>query len=174
MSAAYSGLVAGSSITWKDSGGEKVLTLASLTHTPTGRQGDKSATLVDATKGMPEVLDVALYWLMASTGAAGDEIQVYIGESTSATAGTDNPGTLGGADASLSNPTTCDLQLNFVGAGIVDANQTTAAQMQRFRYKPINAYIIPVIVNAASQNLGAAGATLKLVITPYYRGAPIA
>jgi hypothetical protein len=170
----YSDIVAGTPLVWKASGGDKVLTLTSLAHTSNGtRQGDKSATLVNTQYGLPEYLELYFVTKFGSAPTNGDEIQIYIGESDNATAGTSNPGTLTGADATLSNPTEIVKQLNFVGSLIASNGTGTGAQNQRFRYKPVCAYIIPVVLNAAAQDLSGTAGDHSLTITPYYRRAPI-
>lgn len=164
----YIGLVAGAAITWINTGGDKVLTLTSLAN-DAARQGDKSATLVNGTYGMPEVLDVRLESAVGSAATNGLEIELYIGESDNATAGDDNPGNLTGADGSLSNPDELKSQLNVVGSLILSNARGTNVQKQRFRYRPVCPYIIPVVVNKSGQTLSATAGNHKLVITPYYR-----
>lgn len=164
----YSNLVAGSTITWKNSGGDKTLTLTSLTN-GSGREGDKSATLVDGTSGMPEFLEVRFESAANATATDGTEIELYFGESDNSTAGTNNPGNLTGADAGLSNPDELKRQCNFVGSLILSNARTTSVQKQRFRYKPLCAYIVPLVVNKSGQTLHATASNHQLVVTPYYR-----
>jgi hypothetical protein len=173
MTLAYSDVVAGTAITWKSTGGDKTLTLTSLTN-GSAREGDKSATLVDATKGMPEYLEFRLESAVGSAATTGKEINLFIGESDSATAGTANEGNLTGADAGLSTPTELTPQLNFVGALSLSNTRSTNVQVKRMRYKPLCPYIIPLIYNDSGQTLSGTAGNHQLVMVPYYRRAPIA
>jgi hypothetical protein len=163
----FSYLEAGSPITWSTTG-DKAITLTSLANNG-GREGVKSATLVDGTKGLPELLEIRLESSVASAATDGNEVELYLGESDHATAGTDNPGNLTGADAGLSNPDELKRQINFVGSLVLSNARGTNIQKQRFRYRPVCAYIIPLIVNKSGQALGGTAGDHKIVITPYYR-----
>lgn len=173
MTVAYSDLVAGTAVTWASTGGDKVLTLTSLTNN-SAREGDKSATWVDGTKGLPELIDVRLESAVGSAATAGLEIELYVGESDSATAGTANPGNLTGADAGLSNPDELKVQLVFVGSLVLSNARGTNVQKQRFRFRPVCAYSVPLVVNKSGQTLSATAGNHTLVMTPYYRRAPVA
>lgn len=174
-SPAYSFLEAGTPITWASSGGSKVITCTSLAGTGTtaaARQGDKSATLVDGTKGLPELLEVMLTMKFTSAPTAGGFVALYFGESDSSTAGTGNPGTLTGADGSLSNPSEIVAMCNLVGNLIASNAIGTGTQQQRFIYAPTCAYIIPVIYNQASPAFSSTALDTLLTVTPYYRKIP--
>lgn len=164
----YSTLVAGTPITWASSGGTETLTLTSLANNA-GREGDKSATLVDGTSGMPEVLDVMLESAVGSAATDGLEIELFFGESSSATAGTDNPGNMTGADAGLSNPDELKRQCNFAGSLVLSNARGTNVQKQRFRYKPLMPHIVPLVVNKSGQTLSGTAGNHLITVTPYYR-----
>lgn len=172
MATSYSDLVAGTAITWKNTGGDKVLTLTSLAN-GAAREGDKSATLVDGTKGLPEYVEFRLESAVGSAATTGKEITLFVGESDSATAGTANPGNLTGADAGLSTPTELTPQLNLVGALSLSNTRGTNPQKQRMRYKPLCAYLIPLVYNDSGQTLSGTAGDHQLVMTPYYRRAPV-
>lgn len=172
MAVGYSDLVAGTPVTWTSSGGDKVLTLTSLTNN-SAREGDKSGSWVDGTKGLPEVIDVRFESQVGSAATNGLEIELFVGESDDATAGNANPGNLTGADAGLSNPDELKSQLIFVGSLVLSNARGTNVQKQRFRFKPVCAYTIPVAVNKSGQTLGATGTNHKVVMTPYYRRTPV-
>jgi hypothetical protein len=172
MTVAYSDLVAGTPVTWTSSGGDKVLTLTSKADQNV-REGDKSATWVDGTKGLPELIEVRFESQVGSAATNGKEIAVYVGESDSATAGIANPGNLTGADADVTNGTELINQLTFIGALILSNGRGTNVQKQRFRFRPVCAYTIPVIYNNSGQTLGATGTNHVLVMTPYYRRTPV-
>lgn len=164
----YSGLIAGTPITWQASGGSKTLTLTSLANAA-ARQGVKSDSLLDGTFGMPEVLEVSFETKAASAVTNGLQTEIYFGESSSATAGTDNPGGLTGADAALSNPSEIKLQLGLVGALNYSNALGTGTQRQRFIYYPTCICIIPVVVNRSGQAFSSTPGDHILTVTPYYR-----
>lgn len=172
MATAYSDLVAGTPVEWSTTGG-KLITLTSLADQAM-REGAKSDTLVDGTKGLPELLEFRLESAVAVAATAGKEIELYVGESDDATAANANPGNLTGADAGVSNPTELKVQLNFVGSLVLSNARGTNVQKQRLRYKPVCAYLVPVVFNGAGQALSATAGNHKIVMTPYYRRAPVA
>lgn len=163
----YSGLVAGTAITWKNTGGDKAITLTSLANAAV-REGVKSASFDDATYGMPEFLEVLFTSSVAVTITDGKSLPLFFAESSSATAGTDNPANLTGADALLTNGDQLVRQCYRVGALSLSAGRTTSVQKQRFRYKPVCPYIIPVVQNISGQALGSTAADHSIVVTPYY------
>lgn len=167
-SPAYSYLEAGTPITWTSSGGDKVLTLTSKT-AGVAREGAKSATLVDGTKGMPEVLEVRMETKVGSAAANGTSLDLYFGESDSATAGTANPGGLTGADADVASPTEKDTQLRLAGVFPMSNALGTGLQVFRTLYYPTCPYIIPFVYNGTGQTLGSTGTDHKVIVTPYYR-----
>jgi len=163
----YSYLVAGTPVEWSTSG-DKALTLTSLANNGS-REGAKSDTLVDGTLGMPELLEFRLESAVSSAATSGAEIELFLGESDHATAGTNNPGNLTGTDAALSNPDELKAQLNYVGSLVLSNARGTNVQKQRLRYLPVCPYIIPLIVNKSGQTLSGTAGNHKLVMTPYYR-----
>jgi hypothetical protein len=164
----YSDLEAGTPRTWAASGGDETLTLTSLAN-DAAREGDKSASWVDGTKGRPEVLEIRFESAVGSAATDGREIELYMGESDNATAGSDNPGNLTGADAALSNPDELKRQLRFVGSLVLSNARGTNVQKQRFWYRPVATYLVPVVVNKSGQSLGSTAGDHKIVVTPYYR-----
>lgn len=173
MATAYSDLVAGTAITWDTVPTTYTITLTSLADQAV-REGGKSGTLVDGTKGLPEIIEFRLESAVGSAATNGKELSLYVGESDNATAGTDNPGNLSGADATVTNGTELINQLNFAGSLVLSNARGTNVQKQRLRYKPVCAYIIPVIYNNSGQTLSATAGNHKLVMTPYYRRTPVA
>lgn len=163
----YIGLVKGTSITWAASGGDKTLTLTSLTNN-SAREGAKSGSLDDATFGMPHVLDVRLESAVGSAATDGLYLELYFGESDNATAGDDNPANLTGADAALSNPDELKHQAYVVGHLRFSNARGTNVQKQRMTYEPVCPYIIPLVVNKSGQTLSGTAGNHKLVVTPYY------
>lgn len=163
----YSDLDAGTAVEWSTTGG-KAITLTSLAN-GSGREGVKSDSWVDATKGKPEVVEVRFESAVAVAATDGSEVELYVGESDSATAGTDNPGNLTGADAALSNPDELKRQLVFVGSLVLSNVRGTNVQKQRFRFRPVCTYTIPLVVNKSGQALSGTAGNHKIVMTPYYR-----
>jgi hypothetical protein len=163
----YPTLVAGTPKTWASSGGDYALTLTSLADNA-AREGAKG-DFFDATFGLPEVLDVRFESAVASAATNGKQIELYLGESDHATAGTDNPGNLTGADAPLSNPDELKAQLYMVGGLNLSNARGTNVQKQRFSVIPTCRYQVPVAVNKSGQALHATAGNHKIVITPYYR-----
>lgn len=164
----YSDLIAGTTRVWASSGGDETLTLTSLANNA-AREGDKSATLIDGTYGLPEYLEILFKTAVGSAATTGNVIELFIGESDSATAGTDNPGNLTGADAGWSNPDELKAQLYRVGALSLSNARGTNVQSVRMLYRPTCAYIVPAVVNLSGQTLSATAGNHSLEITPYYR-----
>lgn len=163
----YSYLVAGTPKVWKNTAGDYVLTLTSLAD-QAARQGDKG-DFNDGTLGLPEVLDIMLETAVAATAANGTVIEMFAGQSDNATAGTNNPSILTGADGSLATPTEYKLQLDFVGSLNLSNARSTNNQKQKFRFFPTCRYWIPVIFNRAGQALHGTAGNHILTVTPYYR-----
>lgn len=158
--------MAGTPKTWSTTG-DYTITLTSLANAA-GREGGKG-DFYSATYGLPEELEVRFETAVNATATQGNVVELWIGESDNATAGTDNPGNLTGADAGLSNPDELKLQCNLVGALALSNARTTSIQKQRFKYYPTARYLIPLVVNLSGQALHATAGNHKIVITPYYR-----
>lgn len=163
----YSQLEAGTPVEWSTSG-DKLLTLTSKAD-GVGREGEKSSSLIDGTKGMPELLEFRLESAVGASATNGKELECWIGESNSATAGTNNPANLTGADADLSAPDELKYQCNWAGSLVFSNTRGTNVQRQRFVYYPTHPYIIPLIVNKTGQTLSSTAGNHKLVMTPFYR-----
>lgn len=162
----YATLVAGTPKAWKNTGGDYALTLTSLADGG-GREGVKG-DFHDATYGLPAFLDVRFESAVGSAATNGRVIELWAGESDHATAGTDNPGNLTGADAGLSNPDELKLQLNPVGALALSNARGTNVQKQRFVYRPTCRYWVPLVVNKSGQTLSGTAGNHSITVTPYY------
>jgi hypothetical protein len=167
--ATYAPLVSGTASVWTSSGGNHVLIATSLGNAA-ARQGDKSSAgdILDATKGLAALLEVVAETKVQVAPTDGNTIDVYLGFSSSATAGSDNVGGLTGADASLASPVSVTPQMVFCGSIIMSNAIGTGIQRQRFLIQPQDAYMIPVIVNSSGQTLSATGTDTKITITPWY------
>lgn len=149
----YSTIELGSEISWKSSGGTYAITLTSLANDAAreGAKGDLGAT-------WEQEFLVALESAVGSAATAGKEVELYWGPSTSGTAGTDNPGNLTGADASLSNPDELKAQCQFVGSLVLSNARGTNVQRQYLTFRPPSRYGTPLVVNKSGQSLsGTAG-----------------
>lgn len=165
-------IIYGSAITWKSSGGTYAITCTSLAAAAI-RQGVKSATLIAAPPGLstavlPDWLEIEFYVQMTSAPAAGGEVNLFLGFSDSATAGTDNPAGLSGTDATGPNVDTLG-QLEFAGAIVLSNNLGTGVQLARFTVRPLDQYVIPVVYNNGSVALDATALHTLIQVTPAYR-----
>lgn len=175
MSTAYSDLTPGTAVTWSNTGGTKVLNAKALTNTSI-RQGDKSASLIDGTKGLPELLVWTLETKVQSAPTAGKTLDLYLGWSSSATAGTDNPGGLGGADATGPNADVLSAnQVQFAGSLAMSNNIGTGLQRAVVAVtRPLKEYVIPVLDNETGQTTSNVDTETVITMTPMYRRAPVA
>jgi hypothetical protein len=166
----YGPLVAGSTVVWTVTGsGNKVLTATSLAD-QAARQGDKSDTLVDVTRGLPVWLEILVETQVQVVPTDGKELECWLGFSSNSVQGTGNPGGLGGADAALANPTSVKAQLTFAGSVIMSNAIGLGVQRQDpFLVRPKDAFVIPVLVNNTGQTISATGNQTKISITPWYQ-----
>jgi hypothetical protein len=173
MSVNYSDLTPGTAVTWKNTGGTKVLNAKNLANAGI-RQGDKSASLIDGTKGLPELLEWTVETKVQSAPTAGKELNLYVGFSSSATAGTDNPAGLGGADAVGPNVDALP-QLTLVGALVMSNNIGTGVQhVAGIPARPEKEYVIPVLYNDTGQSTTNVDGETVITMTPWYRRTPVA
>lgn len=166
MAVKIAGFLAGSPQTWINTGGTFVLTLTSLAN-GAAREGAK-ASFIDYNVGSPDFID---FLLESAVGSAVTStlLEFYLGQSNNATAGTDNPGNLTGADAGLSNPDELKLQCTRVGALVFSNARGTNVQKQKFRVWYPATYLIPLLVNKTGQSLSSTASNHKLTGTPYFR-----
>lgn len=172
MTVAYSDLTPGTAVVWTNTGGDKAMNMKALA-TAGIREGVKSATLVDGTKGFPELLEIVAETKLQATPTDGLECEVYLGFSSSATAATDNPGGLTGADVAVGDVDQLP-QLTFAGSIIMAGSLTTGVQRQVLFAVPLREYFIPVFRNASGQTTTNVDGETKITIRPWYRRTPIA
>ncbi len=175
MAVNYSDLTPGTAMTWKNTGGTKTLNAKALTNTSI-RQGDKSASLIDGTKGLPEVLEFTLETKVQSAPTAGLQMNLHLGWSSSATAGTDNPGGLTGADGSGPNADVLSAnQVGFAGSLAMSNNLSTGVQRACVAVvRPLKEYVIPVLDNETGQTTSNVDGETVITMTPWYRRTPVA
>jgi hypothetical protein len=167
----YSDLTPGTALTWMNTGGDFAMLLKALA-TAGIREGGKSAALVDGTKGFPEVLEIIAETKLQSAPTAGNECPIYLGFSKSATAASENPGGLTGADAAVGNADQLP-QLVFIGSIVLSNALGTGVQRQRFWAVPRAEYVVPVFQNSSGQTTTNVDGETKIVIRPWYRRTPI-
>lgn len=156
-----SGLKAGTAITWINTGGTYALTLTSLAN-DAGRQGVKG----DLGANWPVQCNVHFETAATSAATDGSPVELYWAASTSATAGTANPGSnLTGADAAVTAPDQVKRQLLFLGPLVLSNTVGTAAQSQRFTLFPPTRYGFPVVVNKSGVALSATASLHKITVT---------
>jgi hypothetical protein len=172
MSTAYSDLSPGTALVWKNTGGDYAMNLKNLANAGI-REGGKSATLIDGTKGFPELLEIIAETKVQSAATTGLEFPVYLGFSKNATAGSENPGGLTGVDAAVGNADQLP-QLVYVGSIVMSNSRGTNTQLQRFVCPPRAEYVIPVFQNSSGQTTSNADGETSITIRPWYRRTPVA
>jgi hypothetical protein len=146
---------------WKASGGDFAITLTSLANAA-ARQGAKG----DLGTPFARVYNVLFTASVGVAATNGNTIDLYWCQSTSATAGTDNPGALSGTDASAATPAELTLQLVYVGRLALSNAQGTGIQKQSFLLFPKTQYGFPVVVNSSGQTMGATAGDHTITLTP--------
>lgn len=157
----YNLLTTGTPKSWKASGGEAAITLASLANAA-ARQGAK----LDLGAFWDQVWEVLLASSCAAAPTTGNSIELYWAASSSVTAIADNPGSTTGADAAFETPAEYKFQLLFIGQLYLSNAAGVAIQRQRFRFSPPCRYGMPVIVNSSGQALGATATDHEVRLTP--------
>lgn len=150
----------------KNSGGDAAITLASLANAA-GRQAVK----LDMGATRARLWRIKATFEIASTPTAGATIDLYWAPSASATAGTDNPANVTGADAAYagysSNLTAAIKQLLFVGS-FVCTTQATATVQAGFvgTFSPPARYGSLVVVNNSGAALHSTDTNQSITLTP--------
>lgn len=161
------GLKAGTAITWTSSGGTYALDLTSLPGiSVTGRSGAKG----DLGANWAQLYHVLFQAKPLSAPTDGLALALYWCASTSATAGTGNPGNLSGTDATLSSTgslaSQTARQLKWIGDLSISNTQGAVVQTQGFEFTPPTRYGFPVVVNLLGVALSATGTDHKVTLTP--------
>lgn len=162
----YPQKVDGTAQVWKSSGGDHVITCTSL-GAGSGRQGDKSTTFADGTLGNPIEYRIKLVMQFTAAPTDGKEVEVWVGQSSSGTAGTDNPGALTGADGTYT--VSERFQLNYAGSLIASNAIGIGVQQQaEFVVPRLELFLSPLVFNNADQAFDATALHTVLTITPVY------
>lgn len=164
------GYEAGTPVSWLASAGDKTLTLTSLANGAV-REGGKSASFLNAAGQLPAFIRWRLESQVGSAATQGRELNLLVGQSENATAGTDNPAQLTGADATVTSGTELLGQLDRVGSLPFSNAIGTTVQKTYLTSYPKSPYQIPVLHNDTGQTLGATAGNHKLIATPYYQNA---
>lgn len=151
----------GTPITWKASGGTYAITCTSLAN-GSARQGVKGDLGANWARRWKATLECKLN----AAGTNLSEVEVYLSESTSATAGTDNDGGASGTDAALSNPSEVKHQMTPIGSIAVSNALGTGKQQQSWIFTPKSRYQSPAIVNNSGQAFTGTAADTILTLQP--------
>lgn len=166
MASTFPQKVDGTAQTWQSSGGTNVITCTSLA-AGSAEQGAKSGTFNDGTLGNPIEYRIKLVMQFTAAPTDGKEVEVWIGQSSSSVAGTDNPGGLTGADASY--VVSKRFQLDYAGSLIASNSIGTGVQQQsEFIVPRKELFLSPVIFNNADQAFDATALHTVLTITPVF------
>lgn len=98
-------------------------------------------------------------------------VDVYMGESLSATAATANPGGLTGSDAAYTGTAGSTLaeslqQLEHIGSMPCTNDAATVVQQMTWEYAPTLRYVSPVVVNSGDQAFEGDAVEMSITMTP--------
>ena len=162
----YFDYFAGTAKSWLSSGGDYAMTLHNKS-TGVGQEGAKG-DFYHATYGIPSFVEWWLEWSATSSPTAGNLVELYVGESDSATAGTNNPGTLTGADAAVTSIADYKYQMSFIGVLRLAAS-TSVQKTSMGILIPKRRYMVPVVVNLSGVTSTNTAGNFALKGTPRYR-----
>lgn len=156
----------GTAKTFKSSGGDSAITLASVANAA-ARQSVK----LDLGATRAELYAVKAAFELAATPTAGSTIDLYWAPSSSATAGSDNPGNVSGSDAAYTgysaNLTAALKQLLFIGSFVCTAQTTATVQKGHVGvFSPPNRYGSLIVVNNSGAAIHSSDANCEIVFTP--------
>lgn len=156
----------GTAKVFKSSGGDAAITLASLANAA-GRQSVK----LDLGATRAQVYSVKADIEIAATPTAGATVDLYWAPSSSATAGTDNPGGVTGADAAYAgysaNLTASVKQLVFIGSFVTTTQATATVQKCAVGiFRPSNRYGSLVVHNQSGAAFHSSDTNINITFTP--------
>lgn len=155
----------GTALSWKASGGDYAITLASLANNA-ARQGVKGDLSAAAGGYWARRWAVLVSSAVAVAAVNGTIIELWWAGSPSPTAGTDNPGGYLGTDAAFTTPAEYKYQLLFVGQLNLSNNAGTGVQKQMMEFYPQFRYGGPVLVNSTGQALSGTAADHEVRLVP--------
>lgn len=161
----YPSFFSGTPKTWASTGGTYTITLNSKT-TGVGQEGAKGDLFSGF--GMPAFIEWWLEWAASASLTSGSLVELWVGESDSPVAGTNNPGTLTGVDAAVSNIADYKFQLSRVGA-LRLYNVTTAQKTSVGILVPKRRFMIPVVINLSGVTSNSTASNFLIKATPWYR-----
>ena len=152
--------------TFKSSGGDAAITMTSVANAA-GRQSAKLD--LGAARAATYYVRIDCEW--AATPTAGNTLDLYWAPSSSATAGTDNPGGVGGTDSAYagysSNLTASLPQLQFIGSMVTTAQATATVQKGVVGpFQPAQRYGTLVVVNNGGSAIHSSATNIQFVLTP--------
>lgn len=156
----------GTEITFKSSGGTADITMTSVANAA-GRQSTKA----DFGATRARYYDVFAEVELAATPTAGNLIDLYLGPSSSATAGTDNLGNLSGSDAAYtgysSNLSATVPQLIYIGSLVCTAQATATVQKGYVgRVQVPQRYGILAVVNNSGASFHSSASNVQFRFVP--------
>jgi hypothetical protein len=151
---------------FKSSGGTAAITLASLA-SGTARQSAK----LDLGATIAPAIAVKADFEFAATPTAGTTVELYWAPSSSATAGTDNPGGVSGTDSAYAgysaNLGASALQLTFLGSFVCTTQATATVQKMTLGvFRPANRYGSLVVVNNSGASFHSSDTNSNVTFTP--------
>lgn len=152
--------------TFKSSGGDAAITLASLAN-GSYRQSVK----LDFGATRAEWYDVYMDVEMAATPTSGNLVSLYWAPSSSATAGTDNGGNVSGTDAAYtgysSNASASVTQLQLAGTLVLTAQATATVQKGYCgRFSPAQRYGSLVVGNGGGSAFHSSDTNIQVRFVP--------
>lgn len=145
-------------ITFRDSGGDVVITLQNLAATTGGRVSAQKDRGAGSVAMMHEVIGIFQF---ETAPAVGETVDLYLYQSD----GTYVDGTVGTADAAL----TADKLRNgfFIGSVVVDTTSTGTDVIGRFMNVPITSRYYSVgVANKVADNLKNTANASRIIVTP--------
>ena len=164
-------LQTGTRKTYKSSGGDAAITLASLANSTSESTGGRQGVKLDLGASRAESYVCRASFEIAATPTAGNTIELWWSPSSSATAGTDNAGNATGTDAAYSgyssNITASLKQCQLIGVFVVTAQATTTVQNGFVgRFSPPERYGSLIVWNKSGAAFHSSDANIKIELIP--------
>lgn len=156
----------GTAKTIKSSGGDVAITLTSVAN-----NAARQAAKLDLGATRAAAYSVAADFEFAATPTAGATVEIWWAPSSSATAGTDNPGGVGGTDSAYSgyssNLAASVIQLQLIGVFVTTAQATATVQKAFVGVLcPTMRYGTLVVYNKSGAAFHSSATNIQIVLTP--------